>query len=258
MAHFDRALQSQFFLTAPRPCPYLSGRSERKLFTYLMGPQAAALNDELSTLGFRRSQTIVYRPACIGCGACVSTRVRVAEFELSASQRRVLKRNADLRREIGPGAATDEQYALFRRYLETRHSDGGMTDMGAEDFAAMVEDTPVETDVVSYYLRTSDDDEYSNDTSGDSQSRDRLIAACLTDRLQDGLSLVYSFFEPELSKRSLGRFMILDQIELARELALPYVYLGFWVKGSPKMDYKIQFQPAEIMSENGWVPFETE
>lgn len=255
MTHFDRSLQSQFFLTAPRPCPYLPGRSERKLFAHLVGPQAATLNDELSHLGFRRSQSIVYRPACVGCAACVSTRIRVADFTPSASQRRVLRRNMDLRRRIADGGATDAQFALFRRYLTTRHPDGGMTDMCADDFAAMIEDTPIKTEVIEYWgsVEPRGTDGGRENFGGDSP--ENLIAACLTDRLSDGLSLVYSFFNPDLAYRSLGRFMILDHIKLAAALELPFVYLGFWVRGSSKMDYKIQFQPAEIMTERGWISY---
>ncbi len=255
MSHFDRSLQSQFFLTAPRPCPYLPGRSERKLFTHLVGPQAPTLNDELSNLGFRRSQTIVYRPACVGCGACVSTRIRVRDFAPTASQRRVVKRNADLRRRLARDAATDAQYALFCRYLAARHSDGGMTDMNADDFAAMIEDTPVRTQVIEYWSGASGIGEDVHGPRDENSNGPELLAACLTDRLSDGLSLVYSFFDPDSARRSLGRFMILDHIELAASLGLPFVYLGFWVQGSRKMDYKIQFQPAEIMSEHGWVAY---
>lgn len=250
MSHFERSLRSQFFLTGPRPCPYLPDRSERKLFTTLAGARAEVQHDDLSALGFRRSQNIAYRPACRACTACVSTRVRAVDFEPSRSQRRVLRRNADLkRRTLGP-EAHDEHFALFKTYLEARHGDGGMVEMDCFDFAAMVEDSPVRTHLIEYRLAPEEGAEKGSDGP--------LLAACVTDMLRDGLSLVYSFFDPAMSQRSLGRYVILDHVAIARELGLPFVYLGYWVKGSPKMDYKIEFQPAEILSESDWVPFEVE
>lgn len=249
MSHFDRSLRSQFFLTGPRPCPYLPGRKERKLFTNLAGPEAAALHDELSLNGFRRSQNIAYRPACSGCNACYSTRVCANDFEASRTQRRIIKRNADIQRAILEPAASDEQYELFQRYLGDRHSDGGMTDMDAFDFAAMIEDSAVRTRLIEYRLPPEDPE---------STRPGRLIGACLTDLLADGLSLVYSFFDPELSARSLGQFIILDHVRIAQSGGFPYVYLGYWVPGSEKMDYKKKFRPSEILVENGWSTLEPE
>lgn len=243
MSHYDRSLRSQFFLTGPRPCPYLPGRKERKLFTNLAGPDSAALHDELSLNGFRRSQNIAYRPACSGCNACVSTRVRAGDFAPSRSQRRITQRNVDLRRSIIEPQATEEQYALFMRYLQTRHGDGGMTDMDAFDFAAMIEDSSVRTRLIEYRLPTHD---------SDSSAPGRLVGACLTDLLADGLSLVYSFFDPEMSNRSLGQFIILDHVQIARSSGFPFVYLGYWVPGSEKMDYKKKFRPSEILDDSGW------
>ena len=170
MSHFDRSLRSQFFLTGPRPCPYLPGRKERKLFTNLAGPEAAALHDELSLNGFRRSQNIAYRPACSGCNACYSTRVCANDFEASRTQRRIIKRNADIQRAILEPSASDEQYELFQRYLGDRHSDGGMTDMDAFDFAAMIEDSAVRTRLIEYRLPPEDPE---------STRPGRLIGACL-------------------------------------------------------------------------------
>jgi len=243
MSHFDRNLRSQFFLTGPRPCPYLPGRRERKLFTNLSGVNAANLHDELAEHGFRRSQNIAYRPACTGCNACVSTRVVAHRFEPNRTQRRILKRNQDLQRTACDAWATEEQYALFSKYLETRHADGGMTDMDMIDYAAMVEDTPVRTRVVEYRLPAEADKE---DEPG------RLVAVCVTDLLLDGLSLVYSFYDPTEDKRSLGQFVILDHIRVAQEADTAYVYLGYWVAGSPKMDYKIRFRPIEALTDRGW------
>lgn len=245
MTIHDRALRSQFFLSGPRPCPYLPDRRERKLFTNLSGGRASSLHDELAALGFRRSQTIAYRPACAGCNACVSTRVVARAYQPSTSQKRVRKRNADLVRSSAPPQATDEQFALFKRYLDARHAEGGMVEMDGFDYAAMVEDTPVRTRLVEYRIAPG------RDGAG------RLIAVCLTDLLHDGLSLVYSFFDPDEEKRSLGQFMIIDHIEMANAIGLPYVYLGYWVAGSPKMDYKIRFRPAEVLSADGWRAYES-
>ena len=241
MAHFERSLRSQFFLTGPRPCPYLPNRSERKLFTTLAGAKAEAQHDDLSAMGFRRSQNIAYRPACRACSACVSTRVRAVDFAPSRSQRRTLRRNNDLSRHWLDPEPSDEHFDLFKAYLSDRHGDGGMVDMDAFDFSAMVEDSPVRTHLIEYRLPSENDGEEGT-----------LAAACVTDVLRDGLSLVYSFFDTRLSSRSLGRYVILDHIALAREAGLPFVYLGYWVKGSPKMDYKIEFQPSEILLDGGW------
>ena len=131
-------LAPQFYVTAPQPCPYLPGRMERKLFTALQGDQAEKLNDSLSKQGFRRSQNVLYRPSCSDCAACLSARISVADFAPSKSQRRTINRNAHLHRRATSPWATEEQYALFRRYLDRRHADGGMADMDVFEFAAMV------------------------------------------------------------------------------------------------------------------------
>lgn len=239
----------QFYVTAAQDCPYLPGRSERKLFTALSGESARSLNDTLSGQGFRRSQNVLYRPACSDCSACMSARIRVADFKPSKNQRRVLKKNAHLHREATSPWATDEQYALFRRYLDTRHADGGMADMDVFEFAAMIKETPIQTRVIEY-TRAAEEAE-SVDEFRRSPGRS-LSAVCLTDVLEDGLSLVYSFYEPELLKDGLGTFMILDHIELAREIGLPYVYLGYWVPGSSKMAYKARFSPLEVYRNGNW------
>ncbi|WP_323036939.1 arginyltransferase [Pararhodobacter sp.] len=236
----------QFYVTAPQPCPYLPDQSERKLFTALTGDRAKALNDTLSKQGFRRSQNVLYRPACSDCAACMSARIRVADFEPSRSQRRNQKRNAHLKREATSPWATDEQFALFRRYLDSRHADGGMADMDIFEFAAMIEETPVRSRVVEY-TRHSEPHGKSKRSAG----RD-LEAVCLTDVLDDGLSLVYSFYEPNREKDGLGTYVILDHIELARQVGLPYVYLGYWVPGSAKMAYKARFSALEIYRDGVW------
>ena len=236
----------QFYLTAPSPCPYLPGQEERKVFTHLVGRRARDLNEILTQGGFRRSQTIAYRPACETCRACVSVRVVVDEFVPSASQRRILARNEDWVGTPEPNRPASEQYALFRRYLDARHGDGGMVDMTVLDYAMMVEDSHVDTHLVAYRR-------HGPDTAVTGRGSGPPLAFCLTDVLADGLSMVYSFYDPQEAGRSPGTFMILDHIRRARELGLPYLYLGYWVEGSRKMDYKSRFRPQERLMGPGWV-----
>ena len=236
----------QFYLTAPSPCPYLPGRAERKVFTHLVGDRAAALNDILTQGGFRRSQNIAYRPACEGCRACISVRTVVDRFDMTRSFRRTLRQNSDIIGAEMPASPTSEQYSLFRDYLDERHAEGGMADMTVVDYAMMVGDSHVDTTVVEYRFRGPD-----SGITG--RGEGPLVATALTDVLGDGLSMVYSFFDPRYADRSLGTFMILDHISRARKLGLPYVYLGYWVDGSRKMGYKRRFQPQEHLMARGWV-----
>jgi leucyl-tRNA---protein transferase len=238
----------QFFLTAPAACPYLPGRKERKVFTHLVGERAADMNDVLTQGGFRRSQNIAYRPACESCRSCISVRIPVSAFQLSSSQRRVLKTNAEITSAMHKAEPTTEQYSIFRAYLDQRHFGGGMSDMSVLDYAMMIEDSHVDSRVVEYRKPLAQG-EIGGRRGGE------LIAVALTDVLKDGLSMVYSFFEPLEDRRSLGTLMILDHVERARAMDLPYVYLGYWVNGSPKMDYKVRFSPIELLTEKGWRRF---
>jgi arginine-tRNA-protein transferase len=231
----------RFFVTSPAPCPYLPGRSERKVFTELKGPHADALNDALGRIGFRRSQTVAYRPSCIDCNACVSVRVVANEFRPSATQRRNLKRNGDLVTTFCRPWSTSEQFELLQRYLGERHPGGGMASMDEIDFADMVEHTPVDTYLVEYREPTADG------TPG------RLIGACLTDKQGDGLSMIYSFYDPDHAERTgLGNYIILDHIRRASEMDLPFVYLGYWVEGAQRMQYKVRYRPLERLARSGW------
>lgn len=239
----------QFFLTSPSPCPYLSGQFERKVFTHLIGERAPDLLDLLTQGGFRRSQNIAYRPACERCRACVSVRIFVQEFQPTRSMRRVELRNRDLVSRIGDPDPSNEQYSLFRRYLDSRHALGGMSEMSVLDYAMMVEDSQVDTRLVQY-RRRGPDSRFSERSDG------ALVASALSDVMGDGLSMVYSFFDPEEADRSLGTLMILDHIERARKMGLPYLYLGYWVKDSRKMNYKIRFQPQEHLTPKGWERYE--
>lgn len=231
-----RPLQ-QFFRSGPMPCPYLLGRVERKLFTRLIGPQSAEVNSALSRAGFRRSHDIVYRPVCPGCNACVPVRVPVATFLPGRTNRRILRDNADLVLDVVPAGATMEQFQLFALYQDARHSDSDMNRMTPGDFASMVDEGRVNTFMAE-----------TRDAGG------TLRGAMLVDRLEDGYSAVYSFYDPDHPRRSLGTHLILAMIERCRQEGLPYLYLGYWIEGSRKMEYKANFQPLEALGRDGWAP----
>jgi arginyl-tRNA--protein-N-Asp/Glu arginylyltransferase len=234
----------RFFVTAPAPCPYLPGKTERKVFTELAGSNAGELNDALGRIGFRRSQGVAYRPSCLDCTACVSVRVVAAEFEPNATQRRLIRRNEDLVATACKPWTTEEQFALLRQYLDSRHPGGGMADMDEVDFADMVEQTPVDTYVVEYREPTVDG------VPG------RLVGACLTDHQSDGLSMIYSFFDTSPGARDgLGTYIITDHILRAAKSGVPFVYLGYWIEGSARMQYKTRFQPIERLGSAGWQRF---
>jgi arginine-tRNA-protein transferase len=226
-----------FYTTAPLPCPYLPGRTERKLVTELVGPEAEGLHDRLSHAGFRRSHNIAYAPVCPGCSSCIPIRLAAMLFAPDRTQRKLLRANALVEAFEVPARATTEQFALFQRYQAARHGDGDMAGMGFYDYRAMVEDTPIETTMAEF--RDADD---------------TLVACCLTDRLTDGLSAVYSFYDPARPKRSFGTHVVLWLVQRARELGLPYVYLGYWVPESRKMAYKARFDAAEVLVAGAWRP----
>lgn len=231
----------RFFVTSPAPCPYLEGKTERKVFTELKGPHAEQLNEALGRIGFRRSQTVAYRPSCIDCQACVSVRVSAEAFEPSRTQARNLRRNSDLVVTECRPWATEEQFELLQRYLGERHPGGGMTAMDEMDFADMVEHTPVSSLMIEYR------------EPSDSLRPGRLVGACLTDRQSDGLSMVYSFYDPEHEARTgLGSYIILEHLRRAASQGLPFVYLGYWVEGSDRMQYKVRYRPIEVLGRDGW------
>ncbi len=237
----------EFYVTAPQPCPYLPGRQERKLFTHLTQEKPTTLIDNLLRGGFRRSQNIAYMPYCEGCQACVSVRIVVDGFEMTRSMRRTLDSARHLEARRVPPEPTSEQFGLFRRYIDARHSDGGMADMTVLDYAMMVEDSVINTFVTEYREKP----ENPLDSDPDSWP---LKAVSLCDLLSDGISMVYSFYDPHVEQMSLGTFMILEHVEYARTLGLPYLYLGYWINGSRKMNYKMRFQPQEHLGPNGWTP----
>ena len=231
----------RFFVTSPAPCPYLPDRQERKVFTELKGAHADQLNEALGRIGFRRSQTVAYRPSCLDCQACVSVRVVAEEFKPSNTQKREIKKHSDLVVTECRPWATEEQFELLTKYLGVRHPDGGMSQMDELDYADMVEHTPVTSHLVEYREPTADG------------SPGKLVGACLTDRQGDGLSMIYSFYDPTHEERAgLGNYIILDHIRRAARDGLPFVYLGYWVEGSPRMAYKVRYRPLERLTRDGW------
>ena len=233
----------RFYLTVPSPCPYLPDRLEQKIFTELKENHALELNNSLSKIGFRRSQKVAYKPACEDCDACLSVRISVNQFKPTRSMRRVWRNNEDLEATDYPPTATKEQFALLSHYLDRRHVEGGMAGMGREDYSTMVEETSVATRVMEFRQQTEQGE------------RAPLIGACLTDMLDDGLSMIYSYYDPEMPNRSLGTQMILHHIDWAQRLNLPYVYLGYWIAQSDKMSYKARFQPLEKYEDDAWSRF---
>ena len=258
----DVAFDIPFYITKPQICPYLPDRFERKIFTALEGENAIELNEKLTRLGFRRSQKIMYRPACAQCQSCISTRIVVRDFHFSKNQRKLLRRNQDISARFVDPIASSEQYDLFKDYIHNRHHDGSMADMGVLDYAQMVEHSAVKTKLREYRFTSNapsasqNEDAYAALPYRRKKYPHPLIGVVLSDILSDALSMTYSFYDPYEAKRSLGRYMILEHIQTAKEMGLDYLYLGFWVKNSPKMDYKAHFHPLEGLSDKGWVRLE--
>ncbi|MGB4102312.1 MAG: arginyltransferase [Alphaproteobacteria bacterium] len=229
---------AQFYLSGPLPCPYLPGQVERKLFTRITGvtDRDAALNSALTRAGFRRSHDIVYRPACPSCQACVPVRVPVAEFTPGRSQRRIMRRNADLYAQIVAAEPDDEQFELFLSYQRARHADSDMARMSYADYRAMIKEGQAVTHLLTLRRRVDD----------------VLCAVMLTDRLSDGFSAIYSFFTPDNPQRSLGTQTIISLIGAAQAENLSYIYMGYWIKAARKMAYKVQFRPVQKLGPHGW------
>lgn len=225
----------QFYMTIPSPCPYLPGRMERKIFAQLDPITGPYLNNYLTHSGFRRSQNVLYRPACEQCQSCRSLRVETARFKPTRSMKRIANKNSDLTGIIAPALATTEQFDLLSTYLNARHKGGGMSDMDYARYQMMVEECATETQIVEYRDRDN-----------------RLVAAALIDVLMDGYSMVYSYFDPEERDRSLGHYMILDHLNRCKLEERPWLYLGYWVKESTKMDYKARYKPCQILGVYGW------
>ncbi len=224
-----------FYVLEPNRCPYLSDRLERKLLTEISGPGAQTTYDHLTHAGFRRSHRFAYRPACSECDACVPVRVLVQHFRTTRSLRRIARFNSDLAVSFVPKRATDEQFDLFDRYIESRHGDGEMAGMAAQEYRSMIESSDIDTRIAEF--RNTDR---------------RLLAVCLMDWLADGPSAVYSFFDPGEARRSLGTYVVLWLIAEAAKSQSDHVYLGYWIKNSRKMAYKTRFQPLEGLIAGVW------
>lgn len=227
--------QQVFFVLSDTPCPYVPGRREKKLITEIDRGDPTQTYSALSRAGFRRSHHFAYRPACTDCRACVPVRIPAHGFVPSRSQKRVWRTNEGLEAREVPATATAEQYAVFARYIASRHGDGEMAAMTMADYRSMIHHSRIDTRLTEF--RTPDG---------------TLVAACLIDWLDDGPSAVYSFFDPALSERSLGSYMILWLVHEARRRSLPYAYLGYWIAESPKMSYKLKFRPLEALGPAGW------
>ncbi|MBB43733.1 MAG: arginyltransferase [Rhodospirillaceae bacterium] len=217
-------------------CPYLDGKIERKVITELCEPDAEELYDSLSIAGFRRSHNVAYRPACPDCNACVPVRIEVNNFFWTKSFKRTLKRNNDLFSMNLEARATLEQYHLFQTYQQSRHSGGEMENMRYIDYKAMIEQSPIETHTIEFRQKHNQ----------------KLVAVLLADYQSDSVSAVYSFYDITNSERSLGTYMVLWTVKLAKFLNKKFVYLGYWVEKSPKMAYKTRFKPLEGLGPKGW------
>lgn len=222
------------FQTLEHPCGYFPERYSRNLVIDPLARGLAQAYGHAVERGFRRSGGHVYRPHCVGCRACVAARVDVAAFKPDRSQRRTLGRNADLELHIAPAQRTRENFALYRSYLRARHAHGGMDNPGEDDFDRFLVSPWSPTHFVELRL------------AGE------LLAVAVTDVLPQGLSAVYTFFDPGHAERSLGTCAILRQIELTRQNALPHLYLGYWIDGHPKMHYKARFRPLQTLTAQGW------
>jgi arginine-tRNA-protein transferase len=231
-----RAEPVRLLRTVPHRCGYFPERVAQNLVVDPHAPDPKAIFGDALRSGFRRAGEHVYRPACHGCCACVAARIPVADFRPDRGQRRCLARNADLHVADAEPRIDTETFALYRRYLEARHPGGGMDDAEPVDFSRFVQSSWSETRFLEFRLDGA------------------LVAVAVTDRTTAGLSAVYTFFEPALSSRGLGTFAILSQVAEALRLGLPHLYLGYWIAGHPKMDYKSRFRPLEVLDGGGWRP----
>lgn len=222
------------YLSAPQPCSYLAEHQSSTLFADPEGPMDMATYSELLTFGFRRSGRMVYAPRCDFCSQCVSVRVPVRDFSPRRNQRRIIRSNLDVTLNIQPAEFSDEHYALYRRYTRQRHTDGEMARATEHEYMAFLASSWSDTRFVELRIK------------------DQLLGVAVTDVASDGLSAVYTFFDPELAKRSPGTLAVLRQIDLAAHMHLPYLYLGYWIADSPKMSYKLGFRPIELWRGGRW------
>ncbi|MDC0394765.1 arginyltransferase [Alphaproteobacteria bacterium] len=220
-------------LTRSHECAYIKNRAEQRLAADIS--DAPYIHDQLAESGFRRVENWVYRPVCVNCNACVPIRVNTQKYVFSKSAKRILSKNASLSVTSDDTKADDEAFELFKTYLNSRHNDGQMATMSYSDFHAMIHNSPIDTFMIKYR------DQNKN-----------LIACMLMDSQRDGLSAVYSFFNPNCEKQSLGTFLILDAIRMTETLSKKWLYLGYLVQNSPKMTYKSRFKPYQLFVDGKW------
>lgn len=225
-----------FFTTPDHACSYLPDKEACSLFADPKAQIDKLVYSQLSALGFRRSGKYIYRPHCLGCNECISVRIPVADFVATKSQRRVLAKNKDLSIVSSLPEVTEEYYKLYARYINERHRDGDMFPPNLEQFISFL----VESESNTVFLNVRDE-------------AMQLLAVAVVDFLDHGISAVYTFFEPDLYKRSLGIYCILQQIDYCKAHQLDYLYLGYWIEGCQKMSYKTMFQPAEYLSGLDWI-----
>lgn len=223
------------YTTYPHSCSYLPEQEATTLFVDPRTPMSSGLYSQLSLLGFRRSGSHLYRPNCSNCSACIPARVPVDRFEAKRSQRRALRRNSDIEVRELDDISGDEPFELYRRYIEERHHDGDMYPPSRDQYQSFLS---AEWGVTRFYGMFLEG---------------RLVGVAVADLIDDGLSAIYTFYDPDLDDRSLGTFAVLWQIEATREMGLDYVYLGYWIKQCQKMAYKIQYRPLELYINGSWV-----
>ncbi|MEQ9450927.1 MAG: arginyltransferase [Pseudomonadales bacterium] len=227
--------EAQFFLTPVHPCSYIARENAQTLFFDPRVTVTPEIYQTLTDQGFRRSGSHLYRPHCPACNACVPTRIQVEDFKPRRSQRRVAKANADLTVKVEPAAFSQRHYHLYERYISLRHADGDMYPASEDQFRSFLLSQWSHSLFLSLY------------------DGNRLLSVAVTDRQDNGLSAIYTFFEPNEDKRSLGVMSILSQIQLARSWDLPYLYLGYWIRDCAKMNYKTEYRPAQVFLQGRWL-----
>ncbi len=229
----------QFYQDSPHACSYMEGREAQNIYPDPDKPMSNALYSQLIEHGFRRSGDMTYRPMCPNCQDCVPVRINVDQFKLSRSQRRCMNRNKDLRISVHPATFNPEHYQLYCSYLAARHLDGGMDDPTEESYLRFLTSKWSDTQFIEIH------------------DKDKLVAVAVTDYVNQGLSALYTFFDPSMDKRSLGIFGVLVQVNIAQSLGLPWVYLGYWIKDCRKMLYKQKFSAVECYINQQWQPLKT-
>jgi arginyl-tRNA--protein-N-Asp/Glu arginylyltransferase len=224
----------RLFQTLPHACGYYPDRTAQNLVIDPSSPQLREIYEISLQRGYRRAGGHVYVPHCVACRACVACRILVNEFQPDRSQRRCMTRNADISVAVVECGYTEERFTLYQTYLRSRHRDGGMDDAHPDDFERFLYTRWSPTRFIEFRLDG------------------RLLAVAVTDFASTGMSAVYTFFDPQESSRGLGTFAILSQLQIARERGIEHLYLGFWIANHPKMDYKIRYQPIELLEQGQW------